>query len=268
VSRPQRISIWSIQNRASSGTTRPWVARWSIDQRGRSRSFTHKREAEDFLARLRVAKLEGVRFSNETGEPVTWGQAAADLTAAAQHKKAVRRVHEWVLCLVTVGVDDAEFEARRAYIRNLESVATAATDGSPDNVEELRERLLRTAGNIPDSVRISKVVPGEVDQEDGRKCVVWMFEMPNGESDALSALEDVHRRFVEANPGLRVVTCSTPVRHDDGALNWYLNVDHLPHAALEIFDGSEPGEVAAFVGQRLLTVSGEADLPFDLLKPP
>jgi integrase len=87
VSRPQRISIWSIQNRARRGTTRPWVARWSIDRRGRSRSFTHKREAEDFVARLRVAKLEGVRFSTETGEPVTWGQATADLTAAAWVKR-------------------------------------------------------------------------------------------------------------------------------------------------------------------------------------
>ena len=87
MSRPQRISIWSVQNRASRGTARPWVARWSIDRRGRSRSFSHKREAEDFLARLRVAKLEGVRFSSDTGEPETWGQPAMGITAAGWVKR-------------------------------------------------------------------------------------------------------------------------------------------------------------------------------------
>ncbi len=87
MSRPQRIGIWSVQNRSTSGTRRPWVARWSVDRRGRSRSFTHRREAEDFLARLRVAKLEGVRFSPETGEPESWSRPGIAVTAAAWVKR-------------------------------------------------------------------------------------------------------------------------------------------------------------------------------------
>jgi hypothetical protein len=83
----------------------------------------------------------------------------------------------------------------------------------------------------------------------------------------LARLEDVHRRFVEANPDAPVMTCSTPVRHNDGVLYWYLNADDLVQALVEEVDPTAPGELAVIIGKRLTDVSGDSDLPFGLLKP-
>jgi len=45
----QRIHIYAVQDRRSNlQTTRPWVVRWSVEGRERSRSFRRKGEAERY----------------------------------------------------------------------------------------------------------------------------------------------------------------------------------------------------------------------------
>ena len=49
----QQIQIYGIQDRRSTPqATRPWVVRWSIDGRHRSRSFRRKVEAQRFRSQL------------------------------------------------------------------------------------------------------------------------------------------------------------------------------------------------------------------------
>jgi len=59
----QRIQIFGIQDRRSTPqATRPWVVRWSIEGRHRSRSFRRKVEAQRFRSQLDRA----------VGDPPPW----------------------------------------------------------------------------------------------------------------------------------------------------------------------------------------------------
>jgi hypothetical protein len=212
--------------------------------------------------------MGGKRARADRGRANRDRERQAAKTAKVQRKWAVRAVHEWVLCLVTVELDDNEIDAQRRHIESLDAVAAVATDGSAEAAEDLRQQLLRKAGNIPDSVPISKVIVGENRHADGQRCVSWMFEMPNGDPGALAQIDDVHRRFTEANPNALVITCSSPARDDDGTLYWYLRDREFPQVLLEKLGTNEPGELAATISARLTAAAGDTDRPFKLLGDP
>lgn len=83
MSRPQRINIWAIQNRTSGGARKPYVVRWTVDGKPRSRAFGRKKEADAYVARLKVAQLDGAQFSTFTGEPVSWGGTSGSTVSVA-----------------------------------------------------------------------------------------------------------------------------------------------------------------------------------------
>jgi len=78
------VAVFSVQRRSGDRNKRPWIARWSINGRQRSRAFRTKAEAERYRSALLVAQQSGEAFDEQTGEPVSW-QPLADQVQA----------HEW-----------------------------------------------------------------------------------------------------------------------------------------------------------------------------
>ena len=66
------VAVYSVQKRSGDRNRRPWVVRWSVNGRQRSRSFRTKAEADRYRSGLLVAQQSGERFDDETGEPMSW----------------------------------------------------------------------------------------------------------------------------------------------------------------------------------------------------
>ncbi len=81
----QVVKIYGVQDRRSTTQAKlPWVVRYTIDGRHRSKSFRTRIEADRYRGRLLQAVQNGSRFDEATGEPDSWQTPLADL-----------RVHEW-----------------------------------------------------------------------------------------------------------------------------------------------------------------------------
>jgi integrase len=81
----QEVKVFGVQDRRSFALAKlPWVVRWSIDGRQRSKSHRTRAEAERYRSVLLHAQHSGELFDNETGEPASWQPQATDV-----------RVHEW-----------------------------------------------------------------------------------------------------------------------------------------------------------------------------
>ncbi|MEO7556547.1 MAG: tyrosine-type recombinase/integrase [Acidimicrobiales bacterium] len=78
------IAVYGVQRRKGDRNKRPWITRWSVDGRQRSRAFRTKGEAERYRTALLVALQGGEPFDEHTGEPLSW-QPLADAVQA----------HEW-----------------------------------------------------------------------------------------------------------------------------------------------------------------------------
>src|SRR3546814_16215606 len=78
------VAVFSVQRRSGERNKRPWIVRWSLNGRQRSRAFRTKAEAERYRSALLVAQQCGEAFDDLTGEPVSW-QPLADEA----------RAHEW-----------------------------------------------------------------------------------------------------------------------------------------------------------------------------
>jgi integrase len=83
--RIQDVRVFGIQDRRSRlGATRPWVVRWRVEGRHRSRAWRTKAEADHHRSELLVALRNGERFDAATGEPDSWlRNAAADVQVYA-----------------------------------------------------------------------------------------------------------------------------------------------------------------------------------------
>ena len=81
----QVVKIYGVQDRRSNAQAKlPWVMRYTIDGRHRSKSFRTRIEADRYRGTLLQAMQDGGRFDETTGEPEAWQTPLADL-----------RVHEW-----------------------------------------------------------------------------------------------------------------------------------------------------------------------------
>ena len=81
----QEVKIYGVQDRRSTVQAKlPWVVRYTIDGRHRSKSFRTRAEADRYRSLLLQAVQAGGRFDETTGEPESWQMPLRDL-----------RVHEW-----------------------------------------------------------------------------------------------------------------------------------------------------------------------------
>ena len=73
----QQVRIYAVQNRRGDDRVRlPYVVRYTIDGRHRSKSLRTKAEAERYRAELLKAVQAGQRFDTSTGEPESWQRPA------------------------------------------------------------------------------------------------------------------------------------------------------------------------------------------------
>ncbi|MEO6494356.1 MAG: site-specific integrase [Ilumatobacteraceae bacterium] len=81
----QVVKIYGVQDRRTTTQAKlPWVVRYTIDGRHRSKSFRTRIEADRYRGRLLQAVQDGSRFDESSGEPDTWQTPLGDLG-----------VHEW-----------------------------------------------------------------------------------------------------------------------------------------------------------------------------
>ena len=81
----QTVKVYGVQDRRSTVQAKlPWVVRFTIDGRHRSKSFRTRIEADRYRGLLLQAVQDGGRFDETTGEPESWQTPLADV-----------RVHEW-----------------------------------------------------------------------------------------------------------------------------------------------------------------------------
>jgi integrase len=66
------VAVYGVQKRSGDRNKRPWIVRWSLGGRQRSRAFRTKAEAERYRSGLLIAQQSGERFDDATGEPMSW----------------------------------------------------------------------------------------------------------------------------------------------------------------------------------------------------
>ena len=93
----QTITVFGIQHRQrGERTRRPWIVRWSVEGRQRSRAFATRAEADRYRSVLYAAHRGGELFDIESGEPISWGPSAADLAIHAWARRWVaEQWNEW-----------------------------------------------------------------------------------------------------------------------------------------------------------------------------
>ena len=92
----QDVDVFTIQDRrGDTKRARPWLVRWRVEGKHRTRSFRTRVEADRFRSHLIRAATEGEPFDSRSGEPTRWGCETEDLAArvgAAVGGRAVARV--------------------------------------------------------------------------------------------------------------------------------------------------------------------------------
>ena len=76
----QMVKVYGVQDRGTTVQAKlPWVVRYTIDGRHRSKSFRTRAEAERCRGPLLHAVHAGERFDPTTGEPELWQTPLRDL---------------------------------------------------------------------------------------------------------------------------------------------------------------------------------------------
>ena len=122
MSRPyQHVRVHGVQDRRSFALAKlPWIVRWSIDGRHRSKSFRTKSEAERYRSVLLRSVHEAERFDPATGEPHSWSPTGGGLG-----------VHRWARQWLREQWPEWAPRTRASAIEALARFVVLATDTSP-----------------------------------------------------------------------------------------------------------------------------------------
>ena len=127
----QVVKIYGVQDRRSTTQAKlPWVVRYTIDGRHRSKSFRTRVEADRYRGRLLQAVQDGGGFDESTGEPDGWRTPLADF-----------HVHEWARRGLTEQWSEWQPRTRTSAAEALARFVTIAVRGSATPPEELRVYL-------------------------------------------------------------------------------------------------------------------------------
>ena len=169
------VAVYGLQRRKGDRIGRPWVVRWHVDGRQRSRSFRVWVEAERYRTGLLVAQQAGEAFDPATGEPETWAPQPADTP-----------LHEWARTWLAEQWDEWAPRTRVSQVEALvRFVPLAVRAGSPAPPDGLRAHLkawLPPSGVVVDAAsvewldiyvlplgQLTRPVLGQVDQGLGRR---------------------------------------------------------------------------------------------------
>ena len=131
----QEVQVYSIQDRRSSDRVkRPWVVRWSVDGRQRSKSFHTRSEADRFRVLLMNAVQRGEPFDEVTGDPVAWQPSLSDLN-----------VYEWTRRWLGEQWVEWQPRTRDSAVESLAKLVIIAADVKVTRAEAGLRHYLRRA---------------------------------------------------------------------------------------------------------------------------
>lgn len=140
----QHIDVYSLQNRKASRAARPWIARWAIDGRQRSRSFRTRAEADRFRSLLVAAVQRGESFDAVTGSPSSWTPNAADMNVYGWARKWL--AEQWA---------ESQPRTRNSAVESIAKLVVLAADAKAGrDADGLRRYLadaLRPGFDAPDA---------------------------------------------------------------------------------------------------------------------
>ena len=127
----QVVKIYGVQDRRSTAQAKlPWVVRYTIDGRHRSKSFRTRIEADRYRGRLLQAVQDGGRFDETSGEPDAWQTPLADL-----------HVYEWARRWLTEQWSEWQPRTRASAVEALARFVTIAIRSGATPPEEWRVYL-------------------------------------------------------------------------------------------------------------------------------
>ena len=127
----QEVKVYGVQDRRSTVQAKlPWVVRYTIDGRHRSKSFRTRIEADRYRSLLLQAVQAGGRFNETTGEPESWQTPLRDL-----------RVHEWSRRWLAEQWQEWQPRTRTSATEGLARFVTTAVEHGAKPPEGLRVYL-------------------------------------------------------------------------------------------------------------------------------
>ena len=124
----QVVKIYGVQDRRSTAQAKlPWVVRYTIDGRHRSKSFRTRIEADRYRGLLLQAVQDGGRFEETSGEPEAWQTPLSDL-----------RVHEWARRWLAEQWQEWQPRTRASATEAMARFITIAVDRGPKPPDGLR----------------------------------------------------------------------------------------------------------------------------------
>jgi integrase len=136
VGRPvQQLKVFGVQDRRSTARAKlPWIVRWAIDGKQRTKAYRTRAEAERYRSLLLAAVHNGDRFDESTGEPASWQPALPDTNVCTW-------VRRWL------GEQWAEWQprTRASAVESLIKFVMLSADVSPGRYEVELRKYLRTA---------------------------------------------------------------------------------------------------------------------------
>jgi integrase len=131
----QEVKVYGVQDRRSTArATLPWIVRWSIDGRQRTKAFRTRSEAERYRSLLLTAVHNGNRFDQTTAEPASWQPALPDTNVITWVRRWLRE--QWT---------EWQPRTRTTAVESLTKFVMLATDVAPGRHEADLRRYLKSA---------------------------------------------------------------------------------------------------------------------------
>jgi integrase len=144
-----KVRVFSLQHRPDSKS--PWLVKWRVDDRSRTRAFRTKAESEVYRSRLITASGALERFDPNTGEPASWARTTVTYAEVAQAHVA-RKWKGWSAA------------SRKSYVEAVSVTVGLLTSkrakGRPDR--SVLSTALRHHYLPPDRARTTEPSPEEV----------------------------------------------------------------------------------------------------------
>lgn len=137
MSRPvQQVDVFTIQDRRAHGKARPFVVRWRIDGRDRTKAFRTRGEADRYRALLVNAVAKGERFGARSGEPESWVPDAGHVA-----------VHAWVRRWLAEQWPEWQPRSQRSVVEAMcRFVPLVVRADAPEPPQAIRAHLKATLG--------------------------------------------------------------------------------------------------------------------------
>ena len=183
--RHQEVQVYSIQDRRSSDRVkRPWVVRWSVDGRQRSKSFHTRSEADRFRLLLMNAVQRGERFDEVTGDPSSWQPSLSDMN-----------VYEWTRRWLCEQWVEWQPRTRDSAVESLAKLVIIAADAKVTwTLYELADRLRTRGWQVP-----AYPLTGDLDSQVVQRALIRV-EITTDEINSLIADMRDAVEFLERHP--------------------------------------------------------------------